>query len=276
MKFLPQSDAERQQMLAAIGVSSIDDLFASVPAAVRQAPDLPAPLSEIEIRRFLGGLAARNASARDTAFFLGGGKEDLRFEMDAVSRVPARDAGLEERIEHIHADGTRHDHFNVGEQIGIYTAVVDFSPAGEWGVELTIDTGEKKQTLRPRFNVAAEAITVPIGADAPRSKNLTVADVTDLAQIDTSANPSPEMHTTTVAQAIEAKRPVLVLFAAGFYRAWMPFAIAYGLTLAVASYGVLTRRRWGWLMHIPLSLNMGMWAFNSVYVSNRWREFPWR
>ncbi len=73
MKFLPASDAERREMLAAIGVSSIDDLFATVPAAVRQAPDLPDPLSEIEIRRFLGGLAARNANARDTAFFLGGG-----------------------------------------------------------------------------------------------------------------------------------------------------------------------------------------------------------
>jgi glycine dehydrogenase subunit 1 len=73
VKFLPQSDAERREMLATIGVASIDDLFAAVPAAVREAPDLPDPLSEIEIRRFLGGLAAKNANARDTAFFLGGG-----------------------------------------------------------------------------------------------------------------------------------------------------------------------------------------------------------
>jgi glycine dehydrogenase subunit 1 len=73
VKFLPASDAERRQMLAAIGVSSVDDLFAAVPASVRQSPDLPAPLSEIEIRRFLGGLAAKDANARDTAFFLGGG-----------------------------------------------------------------------------------------------------------------------------------------------------------------------------------------------------------
>jgi glycine dehydrogenase subunit 1 len=60
-------------MLAAIGVSSVDDLFASIPASVRSAPDLPPPMSEIEIRRFLGGLSGRNASARDTAFFLGAG-----------------------------------------------------------------------------------------------------------------------------------------------------------------------------------------------------------
>jgi glycine dehydrogenase subunit 1 len=73
VKFLPTSDRERQQMLAAIGARSIDDLFASVPPEVRRGPDLPPPMSEIEIRRFIGGLARKNVSARDTAFFLGAG-----------------------------------------------------------------------------------------------------------------------------------------------------------------------------------------------------------
>ena len=73
MKFLPTSDADRTEMLGAIGVSSVDDLFASIPGEVRTSPDLPPPLSEIEVRRLLGSLAARNANARDTAFFLGAG-----------------------------------------------------------------------------------------------------------------------------------------------------------------------------------------------------------
>jgi glycine dehydrogenase subunit 1 len=73
VKFLPTSDAERAAMLAAIGVKTIDDLFAAVPQSVRQAPDLPPPMSEIEIRRFVGGMAGKNANARDTAFFLGAG-----------------------------------------------------------------------------------------------------------------------------------------------------------------------------------------------------------
>jgi glycine dehydrogenase subunit 1 len=73
VKFLPTSDAERTAMLSAIGVRSIDDLFAAVPPEVRKAPDLPPPMSEIEIRRFLGGLAKKNADARDNAFFLGAG-----------------------------------------------------------------------------------------------------------------------------------------------------------------------------------------------------------
>ena len=73
MKFLPVSEADRAQMLAAIGVPSVDALFAAIPAEVRREPELPPPLSEIEIRRLFGGLSARTANARDTAFFLGAG-----------------------------------------------------------------------------------------------------------------------------------------------------------------------------------------------------------
>ncbi len=73
MKFLPTSDADRSEMLRAIGVSSVEDLFASIPGEVRQPPNLPPPLSEIEVRRLLGSLAARNANARESAFFLGAG-----------------------------------------------------------------------------------------------------------------------------------------------------------------------------------------------------------
>lgn len=63
-----------------------------------------------------------------------------------------------------------------------------------------------------------------------------------------------------------------VLTRAGLYRDWFPLVLAYVVLIGIASYGVLTRRRWGWLFHIPLSLNPGLWAFNSVYASNRWRE----
>jgi glycine dehydrogenase subunit 1 len=73
VKFLPVSDADRAEMLRSIGAPSVEALFAAIPAEVRAEPDLAPPLSEIEIRRLMGGLAAKNASARDTAFFLGAG-----------------------------------------------------------------------------------------------------------------------------------------------------------------------------------------------------------
>ncbi len=74
MKFLPTSDAERAAMLAAIGVALDRRSLRVDPGRGAPArPNLPPPMSEIEIRRFLGGLAQQNANARDTAFFLGAG-----------------------------------------------------------------------------------------------------------------------------------------------------------------------------------------------------------
>jgi glycine dehydrogenase subunit 1 len=73
VKFLPTSVADRAAMLQAIGVERVEDLFASIPAEVLGDPQLPPPMSEIEIRRFLGDLSRRTASARETAFFLGAG-----------------------------------------------------------------------------------------------------------------------------------------------------------------------------------------------------------
>ena len=73
MKFLPVSESDRAEMLRAIGAPSVEALFASIPEPVRREPVLPDPLSEIEIRRLMGSLAAKNANARDSAFFLGAG-----------------------------------------------------------------------------------------------------------------------------------------------------------------------------------------------------------
>jgi hypothetical protein len=147
------------------------------------------------------------------------GKETRKFEIDAVSRVPARDAGLEETVRHTHTDGSTHTHVNAGEEIGVYTAWVDFDRAGEWGVEIQLSSDSPKltKTIRPRFNVIAKGSTPAIGAAAPRSRNLTAADVTDISQIDSSATPSPEMHTSTIADAIAAGKPTLVLFAVPGY-----------------------------------------------------------
>ncbi|MEO8054463.1 MAG: aminomethyl-transferring glycine dehydrogenase subunit GcvPA [Acidobacteriota bacterium] len=75
MRYIPNSPDERAELLAAVGASSVDDLFATVPRAVyhRETPPLPPPASEIEVRREFGALAARNASLSDFTSFLGAG-----------------------------------------------------------------------------------------------------------------------------------------------------------------------------------------------------------
>jgi glycine dehydrogenase subunit 1 len=76
MRYLPLSDADRRDMLAVIGASSIDDLFVDVPAAARLAgaiEGLPDHASELGVERQLGALARENLAAGDAPFFLGCG-----------------------------------------------------------------------------------------------------------------------------------------------------------------------------------------------------------
>jgi glycine dehydrogenase subunit 1 len=73
MRYLPKSPAERRKMLAAIGVPSIDELFASIPEQFRlKAPlRLPAALSEHEIIKYFRERAAENSFGYTS--FLGAG-----------------------------------------------------------------------------------------------------------------------------------------------------------------------------------------------------------
>ncbi len=75
MRYLPLSDADRTQMLARIGVDTIDDLFVDVPeqARLKEALDLPAYTSEMEVEHILTALAAQNRAAGSGPFFCGGG-----------------------------------------------------------------------------------------------------------------------------------------------------------------------------------------------------------
>jgi len=72
------TDADRREMLDAIGVGSIEELFAAIPEALRLREPLaiPAGLSETEVYDHLRALAARNVSAEDEISFVGAGMYD--------------------------------------------------------------------------------------------------------------------------------------------------------------------------------------------------------
>ena len=74
-RYIPNAEADVKEMLATIGVDSIDRLFDSIPNDVKlqQPLQVPAAWSEIESRRWFRELAAKNKSAVDHLSFLGGG-----------------------------------------------------------------------------------------------------------------------------------------------------------------------------------------------------------
>jgi glycine dehydrogenase subunit 1 len=74
MTFNPHTAADRAAMLDAVGLSTVDDLFAAVDGNPRfPTLDLPPALTEMEAARRLADLAGRNRPATDGACFLGAG-----------------------------------------------------------------------------------------------------------------------------------------------------------------------------------------------------------
>ena len=74
MSYVPHTERERSDMLAAIGLASMEDLFADVPAQVRfPVLDLPPPASELDLAREMQALAARNVAVDPGLSFLGAG-----------------------------------------------------------------------------------------------------------------------------------------------------------------------------------------------------------
>src|ERR671925_37698 len=73
--YLSLSDADRDAMLEAIGVSSVEGLFQDIPAGVRfeRELDVEPALSEPELLQHLGELAGRNVHTGQELSFLGAG-----------------------------------------------------------------------------------------------------------------------------------------------------------------------------------------------------------
>src|SRR3954447_2715870 len=72
------TEEDRREMLAAIGISSMEELFADIPEGVRLGRDLslPAGMAEQEVYDHLAALASRNRHAEEEVTFLGAGMYD--------------------------------------------------------------------------------------------------------------------------------------------------------------------------------------------------------
>lgn len=87
-KYFPHTEADIMGMLEHIGIKSIDELYAEVPEQVRLKKDydLPEAKSELEIRQFFAGLAAKN---KQLTCFAGAGAYD-HYTPAAVPQIVSR------------------------------------------------------------------------------------------------------------------------------------------------------------------------------------------
>jgi glycine cleavage system P protein (glycine dehydrogenase) subunit 1 len=78
VRFAPHTEDDVREMLAAVGASSIDDLFTQIPPPLRleRSLDLPLGVSEQEILADLGSMARANTVGDDLICFAGAGAYD--------------------------------------------------------------------------------------------------------------------------------------------------------------------------------------------------------
>jgi len=110
-----------------------------------------------------------------------------------------------------------------GVDRGVYAAQFAFDRPGFWQVEVTARVGGKEQRGTSAFAVGDRHHLPAVGDAALDTANLTTAS-TDVpkAAIDSRAGtggevPDPELHSTTIAAALAAKRPAVVVFATPVY-----------------------------------------------------------
>ncbi|MDT2045492.1 glycine dehydrogenase (aminomethyl-transferring) [Priestia aryabhattai] len=77
-RYLPMTSEDQQQMLKAIGVSSVDELFSDIPESVRFQGEynIKKAASESELIKELTNLATKNKNVKEYASFLGAGVYD--------------------------------------------------------------------------------------------------------------------------------------------------------------------------------------------------------
>jgi hypothetical protein len=96
---------------------------------------------------------------------------------------------------------------------GLYVAQLHFDIAGAWSAQVTASRpGGVPTTVALQFGVRLATQVPMVGQPAPRSHNLTTADVPDASYID-SGRPPDDMHALSIADPIAQHRPALVVFA---------------------------------------------------------------
>lgn len=104
--------------------------------------------------------------------------------------------------------------WTVPDKIGLYHAAVTFTRAGPWGVEIVaVKSGQPERTVRARFDVREAGTTPALGSKVPPSDTLTAGTPEEIAAISTDDDPDPDFYRVSVADALTAGRPFVLVFA---------------------------------------------------------------
>jgi hypothetical protein len=101
---------------------------------------------------------------------------------------------------------------------GNYVTELTFDRPGRWllDIEVAGEDGTNEHVFLP-LEIAETSPVVDVGQAAPHSRNKTLRDVTDIAQLTTAWTPDPELYLNTIERAVTSQTPALIVFASPAY-----------------------------------------------------------
>jgi hypothetical protein len=96
---------------------------------------------------------------------------------------------------------------------GLYTVQAQFDSPGAWRLEVDSAIDDRVARGGARFQVNRESGSPALGDVAPSSLSKTLQDVERIEELTTDAMPDEELYSMTIAEALEAGKPLVVTFA---------------------------------------------------------------
>ena len=200
------------------------DIAQNIPADQRGVINAQPAATELTVGKnhLAFGITDKNdepqSGASDVAVTIYDLSEPSKPKAFATTQVVVQSApGVGPIVQHEHPGGEVHEHGGEDDgRVGYYTDI-EFPHAGEWGVAVRA-TLKDGSTGVSGFQVTVhESPRIPApGESAPKSDNLTAADVDDISEIDSGTPPS-DMHDVKIKDAIAAGRPLVVVFSTPAY-----------------------------------------------------------
>lgn len=96
---------------------------------------------------------------------------------------------------------------------GLWVGEAAFGRPGEWEAVIDVAGGGYDASVRTTFEVKKEGTTPEIGEKVPAVDTQTASDVADLSEITTDSDPDPRFYKLSIAEALKAGRPSVIVFA---------------------------------------------------------------
>ena len=149
------------------------------------------------------------------AFVLTDKKGLIRLPVAAVAsyRYPDGHQSRDTRQGPVQQARARFTEFPLGTR-GIYVVDFEFDRSGEWGVEVSVPTPEgSSASTEILFSVPDRTRSPSPGERPPASQSRTLADVASIEELATGTHHDPELYRLSIADALAAGRPMVVVFA---------------------------------------------------------------